>query len=112
MGQLQVIGQVLGLPVELPRHGAAGFLEVKQPAVAGDHIGEAAAGPARFVLPEVGLLAERRVQGRQYLAHHWVGVEGISDALGLLHHLDADWRQSGGFRFCAVSGADLGVAGD
>ena len=112
VGHLQVIGQVLGLPVELPRHGAAGLREVKQPAVAGDHIWEAAAGPARFVLPEVGLLAERRVQGRQHLAHHWVGVEGNSDALGLLNHLDADWRQSGGFRFCAVGCADLGVAGD
>ena len=112
VGHLQVIGQVLGLPVELPRHGAAGLLEIEQPPIAGDHIGEAAAGPPLLVFPEVRLLAERRIQRRQHLAHHRIGPQGLTDALGLLDHLVAHRRQPGGLGFCAVGGAGFGVAGD
>ena len=51
VGHLQVIGQVLGLPIELSWHSAAGLLEIKEPPIAGHHIGEAAAGPPLLVLP-------------------------------------------------------------
>ena len=64
VGQLQVVGQLLGLPVEAPGHSAAGFLEVKQPAIAGDDIRQAAAGPTRSVAPEMGLLAVGGIEGR------------------------------------------------
>ena len=60
----------------------------------------------------MGLLAERWIQCRQHLANHRIGPQGITDALGLLHHLDADGRESGGLGFLAVGGAGFGVAGD
>ena len=60
----------------------------------------------------MGLLAERWIQRRQHLADHRIGPQGIPNALGLLHHLDADGRESGGLGFLAVGGAGFGVAGD
>ena len=112
VGQLQVVGQILGLPVEAARHRAAGLLEVKQPPVFGDHIRQAAAGPPGLVLPEMGDLAVIRIQRCQHLTDHRNGMQGITDALRLLHQLKRHRCQPGGLGIGAIGGAQLAVAGN